>query len=729
MTAPPVPIFLNQFKVKTLAPTERRVPCYTCHWRQNPQEGTEAYALNRVCYRLNVPAARWGSRIVTLGEPQSLATEEWELTPVGSVELDCQQSDQREPLTTLYRQQLRTQLEQRARSTQQIEVERGTDNSIRIWQKAPDLGEAGWEIHKGYCLDVRIDSAADLYLEIDCAYRFWTPWTLHQWLETYPETLGQIKWVRNTYRKNNQYRRWQFVRLSQERPEEVLLTGLNMTLAQYHRNEDATAAEIAQSQVVYVKDPTGKIQQGQPIAHLSQRLTPSITMELLAELTHDPELKPTVDQVFQTIRVSSNERFLKAQELGQWLSKKYYGGGVPVYPLQKEGEQLPSAVLLAKGNQRVRQVAAACQQGFVHVGETQLGLLNLATNERAYPPAIRSCLEEIGRHNQVTLELDSYRTAADLAKETSDLARQRFWRQWFEEGVHTVLVVMPYSGDKQRIRNEALRAGIATQFVVPQKINDYKATNVVLGLLCKAKWQPVRLQPSSDPEAAELIIGFDTGTNRQLYFGTPAFAVLADGQSLGWELPTVQQGEKLSGAAVWQTVLKLMDKFYTLCHRYPRKVLLMRDGLTRVDEFTYTIEQLEKERLGVDILSVRKSGAGRMAQQQANGEYVSAPKGTVVYNPNERSFLLITSQPIGRKGQPELGSARPLYVVHAYGTTPLPLLALQTYHLAQLHPASGFSHARLPWVLHLAHKSSQEFSRIEPLSLLEALDRDKLIAV
>ncbi|MCI3279922.1 hypothetical protein L5470_02815 [Synechococcus sp. PCC 6717] len=49
--------------------------------------------------------------------------------------------------------------------------------------------------------------------------------------------------------------------------------------------------------------------------------------------------------------------------------------------------------------------------------------------------------------------------------------------------------------------------------------------------------------------------------------------------------------------------------------------------------------------------------------------------------------------------------------------------------MAQLHPASGYGHARLPWVLHFAHKSSQEFSRIEPLSILEGLDRDKLIAV
>ncbi|MCS6793210.1 MAG: hypothetical protein N3E45_04260 [Oscillatoriaceae bacterium SKW80] len=61
-----------------------------------------------------------------------------------------------------------------------------------------------------------------------------------------------------------------------------------------------------------------------------------------------------------------------------------------------------------------------------------------------------------------------------------------------------------------------------------QKADAYKALNVALGVLYKAGWQPVCLA-LNEPEVAELIIGFDTGTNRQLYYGTSAFAVLADG--------------------------------------------------------------------------------------------------------------------------------------------------------------------------------------------------------
>ncbi|XFA72641.1 argonaute PAZ domain-containing protein [Thermosynechococcaceae cyanobacterium Okahandja] len=732
MTATSHPVFLNQFLVKTLAPEEARtVQRYACRWQRNPDEGTADYALNRVCYQLRVPAARWRTHIVTFQPPECLESEEWQLTELEPVVLDCGDPEQREALATLHRQRLRQSLQQ---DQSNYEVERGSDNSIRIWQKQPKKSEntpEGWEARKGYCLDLRIDTAAHLYLDIDCAYRLWTPWTLHDWLEHYPDSLPLIKWVRNTYLKNNQYRCWQLLHLSQERPEDVRLPGLNITLAEYHRNERATDAEIERSRVVYVKD--ARIQQGGRIPHLSQRLTPSVTLELLSELGKQPQLRAKVDAVFKSLRINTNTRFQDAQRFARWLSAKYYGGtDRDLPPLTKTGYQLPPAVLLAKTKQ-VKQVAQVRQAGCVAVGETKFGLLNLASPERAYPPEIYECLEDIGRCNQVTLDLDSYRTAADLGN--TDLARQRFWREWAEEGVRTILVVMLYSSDKQRIRNEALRAGITTQFVVPQNIDAYKAINVVLGLLCKAKWQPVHLQLSDTAEAAELIIGFDTGTNRDLYFGTPAFAVLANGQSLGWELPTVQRGEKLSGQTVWQTVLKLMDKFYTLCKRYPRKVLLMRDGLARLDEFERTIQELEQENIAVDLLSVRKSGAGRMAysreprnrapdsNQQPN--YRSVPKGTVVYDEQERSFLLVTSQAIRQ----ELGSPRPLRVVHSYGTTSLQMLALQTYHLAQLHPGSGFSHARLPWVLHLAHKSSQEFSRIQPLSVLEGLDRDKLIAV
>uniref|UniRef100_UPI00261894AF Piwi domain-containing protein n=1 Tax=uncultured Thermosynechococcus sp. TaxID=436945 RepID=UPI00261894AF len=378
--------------------------------------------------------------------------------------------------------------------------------------------------------------------------------------------------------------------------------------------------------------------------------------------------------------------------------------------------------------------------GCARVGEEKFGLLNLCTDEHICPKEITKCLKELGRIHGKSLEIQSFRTRSDMGE--GDLQQQEFWQQWAREGVRTILVMMPYSPEKQRVRSGALRAGIATQFFTPKDLNQYKAFNIVLGLLCKAKWQPIHLQPHS--EWAELIIGFDAGTNRSLYFGTPAFAILANGQSLGWELPSVQRGEKISGEALWQTVCKLVGKFkqYHSEKRYPKKVLLLRDGLARQDEFQRTIDELGKMNIAVDLLSVRKTGAGRLAQKIENDpqkiendpqkiendQYAAAPKGTVVFEEQERSFILISSQPIKSRGK-ELGSARPLRVVHEYGKTSLEQLAIQTYHLTQLHPGSAFSHARLPWVLHLAHRLSQEFSRLPSLDLVATLDRDKLIGV
>ncbi|MFS8890744.1 Piwi domain-containing protein, partial [Synechococcus sp. R55.2] len=238
----------------------------------------------------------------------------------------------------------------------------------------------------------------------------------------------------------------------------------------------------------------------------------------------------------------------------------------------------------------------------------------------------------------------------------------------------------------------------------------YKAINVVLGLLCKAAWQPVLLEPLDHPECSELTIGFDVGTNRQLYYGAAAFAVLANGQSLGWELPDVQTGETFSGEAIYQTVSKLVNGFYKKLKRYPKKVLLMRDGLVQRGEFDKTIEELEKKGIAVDIVGVRKSGTVRMGREE-KGSYRDAAMGTVIFDHERRSFMLVTSQPIKKSSVP-IGSARPLRVVHEHGNTPLEVLAIQTYHLSQLHPASGFQACRLPWVLHFADKSSKEFQRI-----------------
>ncbi|WP_299044620.1 argonaute PAZ domain-containing protein, partial [uncultured Thermosynechococcus sp.] len=550
MDFPRQTVVLNHFLIKELDSAARTVYCYTCEWKEQPDIGQEAQAFNRISYDLNsdqklgVVASRWQSYILVqpLSESTSLSHFEkktWKLVNPQQMTLDCRDPSQRQALESLQRSRLRKILEQLARQyKEEYEVDKRSDNSILFWKKSkPAVEHEGWQILEGRCLDVVVDSDARLYIEVDDHYHFHSPWTLQQWLDGYPNLDLPFSWVRNTYFKNNQFYCWQYLGRGkpQERPETVQVQGLNKTLAQYHLDEGATEEEIKNSQVVYVARKPGDA----PTPHLSCRLTPILTLELLGELrmAGDRRLQEAVEEVFQQIRIPIEARLRNAHKFVKWLCGKGYQVTAPSDPVKKTGYRLPNAVLLAKDGQQVKGVKDILKKGCARVGEEKFGLLNLCTEERICPEEITKCLKDLGDIHGKSLEIQSFRTRSDMGE--GDLQQQEFWQQWAREGVRTILVMMPYSPEKQRVRSGALGAGIATQFFTPENINQYKALNIVLGLLCKAKWQPIYLRPHSD-EWAELIIGFDAGTNRSLYFGTPAFAILANGQSLGWELPSVQ---------------------------------------------------------------------------------------------------------------------------------------------------------------------------------------------
>lgn len=724
-------VILNHFPVKQLTEADLTFHEYHCQFTQTPPQGNEQRVISNICYKLGVTAVRLGSKIITREEvsPPKSKKDDWELIKIGIKKLSCENKYERKAVETFERRIL----EQELSRFNKTEIERATEGGI-IWWVTETAGTEiygnGWEVHRGRRIDILINADGGLYLEIDMHHRFYTPWTLHQWLEEYPDI--PINYVRNTYKdKDNNYISWQYEEVSEQSPTEVILEGLGISLADYHRNNGATEAEINNSRVVFVKKANDW--KAKPVAHLSQRLSPSLTMEMLANIAEQGKESDKIKEVFELIRKSLDNRLKESHKTADTILEQVYGISNKTAALKVDGYVLPAAKLLAYEDQQVDKIAKIRYKGCVKVGETKFGCLNLFNDRHQYPEEVHKCLLEIAKNSKTAIEINSYRTQKDLPE--SELDQQMFWQNWSEAGIKTVLVVMPWSPNerKQSIRVQALQAGIATQFIVPKpKADAYKALNVVLGLLCKAGWQPVRLEPLEHPDCADLIIGFDTGTNRELYYGTSAFAILADGQSLGWELPDVQRGETFSGKAIWQTVSKLVLKFHQICKRYPKKLLLMRDGLVQEGEFEQTIGELTKKNILVDIIGVRKSGAGRMGREiiQKNGEvkYHDAQIGTVVFHQREKSFTIVTSQPIGSKEQ-LIGSARPLRVIHEYGDTPLELLALQTYHLTQLHPASGFQSCRLPWVLHLADRSSKEFQRLGQISILQNISREKLIAV
>lgn len=721
-------IVLNRFFVKNLAEGDRNISEYSCRFTQNPDRGKEHQAIASICYKLGLPAIRLGNKIVTkeLVDSARLQGDGWEVKFICKRTLDCTNPAERQGIEQLERKILEQNLKKQWDKTA---IERASEGGL-IWWITGEAGREkcgmGWEVHKGRRINVSVDADSNLYLEIDLHHRFYTPWTLHEWQDEYPDI--PISYVRNTYKdKNNNYITWQYEDVSKQTPEQVLIEGLGITLAAYHRQIGASDVEIKNSRVVYVKKANDW--KAQLTTHLSRRLSPSLTMEMLANVAEksDTEEKKNVQGVFDYIKKSLNIRLQESEKTAQLIVEKIYKISTPMQASTVTGFILPKGKLFAK-NGEVDKTGKVLYKGCIKVGETKFGCLDLFNNVHKYPDEVEKCLKAVAKKSGANIEIDSYKTSQQMPE--GELDRQIFWQEWAND-VQTILVVAPWlpNARKRQIRVEALQAGIATQFILPlPKADAYKAMNVVLGLLCKAGWQTVRLEPLDHPKAADLIIGFDTGTNRQLYYGTSAFAILADGQSLGWELPDVQRGESISGQAVWQTVSKLILRFHKICDRYPKRLLLMRDGLVQEGEFEQTIKALQEKNIAVDLVGVRKSGTGRMGREVSEGQrkiYRDAAIGSVVFLPKENSFLIVTSQPINQS----IGSVRPLRVVHEYGDTSLEILALQTYHLTQLHPASGFRSCRLPWVLHLADRSSKEFQCIGQIGILQNLNREKLIAV
>ena len=114
------------------------------------------------------------------------------------------------------------------------------------------------------------------------------------------------------------------------------------------------------------------------------------------------------------------------------------------------------------------------------------------------------------------------------------------------------------------------------------KADEYRAANIILGLLCKAGWSTVGLENIKVPYAADLVIGFDAGTNKKIHYGTSAFGILADGTSLGWEIPEAQAGEKFSGQAVLSTVFRIITRFEITKKKLPRRILILRLSLIHI---------------------------------------------------------------------------------------------------------------------------------------------------
>jgi hypothetical protein len=471
-------LVLNRYLVRPLEERYLTIHEHQCRFTQTPQQGDEQRAISSICYKLGVTAVRLGSRIITREEvsPEKMRSDDWELVKVGTKRLDCSNTQERKALESFERRILEQGLKY---SYSKTEIEKAPEGGLIWWIKDSEGTEKcgnGWEVHRGRKIDIVIDSDANLYLEIDIHHRFYTPWTLHQWLEEYPDI--PINYVRNTYKdKSNNYIRWQYEGVSDQLPQQVILEGLDISLADYHRNNGATDEDINNSRVVLVKRANDW--KAKPVAHLSQRLSPSLTMEMLASIAENGKENDKIKEVFAFIRKSLDVRLKESKRTAHTILKELYGISSETEALRVDGYILPSAKLLGFGDQEVDKVARVRYKGCARVGETKFGCLNLYNKRHQYPEEVRKCLLEIARNSGTEIEIDSYKTLQDLPE--SELDQQMFWQDWSGEGIKTVLVVMDWSANerKQKIRVQALQAGIATQFIVPKpKADQYKALGV-----------------------------------------------------------------------------------------------------------------------------------------------------------------------------------------------------------------------------------------------------------
>ncbi len=705
-------VFLNRFPVKQLSDREKTVQVYSYTFNPSPEPGKEYSAINKIPWKIRTPGVKLKSTIITkqLISDECLKQDNWTLNYTGTQLLNLDNSNEREALEKLERKWLERELRYKLSRNR---VDRALGGGF-IWWDANNiiLQDLGWEVHTGVRLDVELHYSGVIFIEIDLHHRFCSSWTLEQWLQDYKDI--PINWVRNTYDD----RSWKFIRISDEKPETTMIPNLG-SLADYHRNLDknkATEKEIKDAHVVYVSS------KGKELTHLSTRLRPSITMEILSQLQDRDSTEAA--KVFKQVKKTIQQRFDKSNNTAQWLSKNIYSSDRTTKPQITEGSILrnKSPLLLTKSKKVYRSINSL-DEGCFSTGEQQFGCLDLTGNGN-WSKFIQSKLESVAQKSGIDILLEAAQKKSDLPD--SIFTRKQFWHDWADRGTQTILVISNWlqNTEKAQLQKEALDANIALQFMQPMlREEKYRIANVILGLLLKAKWQPVGLEPLQDEYAAEIVIGFDAGTNRNLYYGTSAFAILANGQSLGWELPEAQPGEKISSEAIIRTVTNIVTRFQRIENRLPRRILMLRDGIVQCEEFDDVVAALLDDKIAVDLLGVRKSGAGRMAVKNEYGEFIDASPGTAILSTDDKTFRIVTSE--AKAG----GSARPLKAVRDFGDAPLEILAKQVDRLSMLNPASAYAYSRLPYVIHFADKMAKSVQRIGEVGILHGVDRQKIFFV
>ncbi|SDF04754.1 Piwi domain-containing protein [Thermus arciformis] len=699
-------VYLNRFVLRPLEERERKPLLLGVSWEPTPSlEENPHRLLARVANRVGGLAVPWKGGLLAWSPPHLREGEvgglegpyRFALRLEGEALLDPSRPEEREALSRLAQRRLEVGLAAAYGRGGSHEVE-----GSLLLGKEVRAGE-GWRVRKGAYLRALVDGGGRMLLEVDIVHRILPTLTLEAWLDRYPAPRR----VRSTYPAPSGRRQtWTLVAVEPGlSPEGVDLGGVS--LLDYHVGRGRLREKGQAGRVVRVRDERGK-----EVYHLSGLLQPVLTLEDLAELGLEGAL---------ALQIPPSERFSLARKVAGHVASRVYGLRDP-RPVEARGHLLSPPQLKALRGQRIAKPAEALRRGVLQGRPAKVGLL-VVEGEPAWPAPLRKALLEVARASEVPLALAEPVAVARRDLLGLDLAAilERLSR---EAGVDALLVQTPPLSpeERNRLKRACLQRGLPSQFFNPP-LEGHKLDNVLLGLVSKLGWRVMALDGAYP---AELAVGFDAGADgsRSLRYGGAACAVTADGGLLSWLLPEAQRGERIHGEVVWGMLQEALVAFQRGAGRWPRHVLLLRDGKTQREEFTLALRELAKAGIGYDLVSVRKSGGGRIYPKEGerlrDGLYVPLPEAE-----GKTAFLLLTAYP----GEGRMrATPRPLKVVHEEGSTPVRELARQLYHLSRLYPPSGYRFPSLPAPLHLADRLVREVGRVG-LSSLQGLGREKLFFV
>ncbi len=685
---------LNRYPIRLLSPDERTLFVYALSLdpppdREDPKEVHRA--MNRAARE--VGGVYFGGHLYAFNALS--ATKGVTLTLLESRPLRPEEALDREVATRLLRRKLEEALRLLARKRELLLEDK------KIYRPVPRTFQ-DVRLYQGASLDVQVSRKGQVLLAVDLVTRIQANLSLEAWLRRgYPLPSK----VANRYRNRDQVLTWNLVGLSEEPPEAVLIQG-KQTLLDYHRSHGHLAPGDDPGRVVLVSRKGGPV-----LRHLSALLDPILTLEELAELG------VPLEALGQTRHLE--ERFTKGQEWARILAPHL--GAEPAQrpePLKVQAQVFAPARLVAASGRKVNKPMEALTLGVYRRGNPHLACL-LWPGES--PPQ-----KSLDRLQALGAEV----TVRPLPEGDGD--RRTLFRALVAEGIAAALVVLPPGDEKRgrflpdedyyRLKDLAHRAGLPLQ-LLRRGEDPHRVANALLGLLVKAGWQPVAIEGDYP---ADLVIGLDSGGDGRVRYGAASFAVLADGTPLGWVLPEAQPGESMDRAWLWRAVEETVAVFSDKTGRPPRRILLLRDGLAREEEFADLWEGLAKMGLAHDLFTVRKRHLWRMAPGEAKNLMTSL-SGTFL-RIDERTWLMVTADRIrGRRGGFRV-SPRPLLLVHERGDGPSQALLRQIFHLSQFHPASASLYPRLPVPLHFAHKLAKAASRWGAMGLAR-IPEDRLFFV